>query len=338
MTSARQDRTTLFAGVAKIDITPTWPLPLAGFASRRGFSASVASPIHLRAAFLETRIGSKISRAVIVSADLLWWPPEHVDAYRAEIARRFDLPAHSVILTATHNHSGPQPSSRFAPSLGLCDARFVARLEVALLDVVATAARSLEPVTVRRGRAVHRLGMNRRATIDGHIRLAPNPDGQDDPELTVISLHRASGTPAGVVIHYACHPVISTANLISGEFSGVAMDAIERQTGATAIFLQGCSGDINPGDAGRTAFANGGETGITRAGTALANAALDVLHGNSQRLDPVPIKRRPASTGCHSHGCPPLPRSRRQSRSRESMANGARRCWPTLRGCNRRRR
>jgi neutral/alkaline ceramidase-like enzyme len=282
--------TTLRAGCARLDITPEWPLPLAGFASRTGLSEGIASPLHLRVVLLESRTGDTTARAVIVSADILWWAPELVAGYQDKLARLVGAPGQNVVLAATHNHSGPQTSGRFAPSLGLPDPRFTSLLENALLRAVASAEAALEPVTVRTCRGAHHLGVHRRAWIDGEFQLAPNPDGPSDPELTVVAFERADGSPHSLLVHYACHPVISSANLISGEYPGAAMRALEERTDAVSLYLQGCSGDINPAGREWSRFASGGEDEITRCGLALADRVQELRAAHGEHLAPVPIR------------------------------------------------
>jgi len=111
---------TLRAGTHRVDITPTWALPLAGHASRLAPCSGVASPLGLHALVLE----STDARALIVSADLIWWAPESVHLLRVTLAGRHGIPADAIILHATHTHGGPQPSTSFAPSIGDCDPRF----------------------------------------------------------------------------------------------------------------------------------------------------------------------------------------------------------------------
>ena len=282
--------TTLRAGCARFDITPDWPLPLAGFASRTGLSEGIASPLHVRAVFLESHTGGSVSRAVIVSADILWWAPEYVAKYQTGISVMFHVPAENIILAATHNHSGPQTSRRFAPSLGLPDPRFTKLLTMAALRAIHSAKAAREPVTIRRYRGSHHLGVHRRAWIDGEFQLAPNPDGPSDPDLSVIAFERADGSPHSFLVHYACHPVISSANLISGEFPGATICALEERTGAVSLFLQGCSGDINPAGRHWSQFASGGEDEITRYGLALADRVLEMRASHGEHLAPVPIR------------------------------------------------
>jgi len=107
----------LLIGVAEADITPPHPVPLAGFGSRSGVFEGVDQPLALRAFWFST----DDAHALLVVADMLWWPPEQRDALRAGIAHRWPVPAEHVILHATHTHGSPQSSTVFAPGIGLAD-------------------------------------------------------------------------------------------------------------------------------------------------------------------------------------------------------------------------
>ena len=84
--------------------------------------------------------------------------------------------------------------------------------------------------------------------------------------------------------------MISSANLISGEFPGATICALEERTGAVSLFLQGCSGDINPAGRHWSQFASGGEDEITRYGLALADRVLEMRASHGEHLAPVPIR------------------------------------------------
>ncbi len=60
----------------------------------------------------------------------------------------------------------------------------------------------------------------------------------------------STGKAKGVLINYACHPVIvtDTTTKISRDFCGYLVDYVQKQIGAPAIFIQGSQGDVNPVD------------------------------------------------------------------------------------------
>lgn len=281
--------TTLRLGVAKVDITPDWPLPLAGFAVRSGLSEGVAQPLHLRVALLESDGPEDSNRGLVAAADLLKWGPERVPALRAAIANRHGVPEDRILLAATHSHSGPLASTRYAPAIGLPDPRYLEFLDERLLAAVDEAAANLEPVTIERARGEHHLGVNRRTYRDGLVLPLPNPDAPVDPELTYVGFRRPDGSLKAAFVHYTCHPVISTDNLLSGEFPGVAMSEVERETGAASLFLQGFAGDINPRIIEDGKFVRAHDDEIVRRGRALAAAVLDLVDGLRESLAPTPI-------------------------------------------------
>lgn len=71
--------------------------------------------------------------------------------------------------------------------------------------------------------------------------------GPIDPQIGILRLDDLQGRPVAVVYHFACHPIMNPPSKgNSADYPGFASAAIEKATGATALFLQGCGGDINP--------------------------------------------------------------------------------------------
>lgn len=75
--------------------------------------------------------------------------------------------------------------------------------------------------------------------------------GPIDPEIGLLRLDRVdNGQPLAAVFQFACHPIMSVPDgSNSADLSGYAAETIEANLGdggATALFLQGCGGDINP--------------------------------------------------------------------------------------------
>jgi hypothetical protein len=270
-------------GSATADITPDWPLDLAGFALRTRPSEGVAQPLHVRVAVLETETGSgERSRVVVVSADILWWGPQHLPELRREIAALAGVPEGNILFSATHSHSGPQTSTRASATIGVLDPRFIALLHERTREATRAAVADLEPVSVRRFTGCHDLGFNRRPQFD--------PDGPTDPILTAIRFARADGSPRTFLVHYTCHPVISQEHVVSGEWPGVAMDILEQELGVTALFLQGCCGDINPVVQGEGRSLRGPDEIVVREGRRLAEAVRALLAGPGEALAPVPLR------------------------------------------------
>lgn len=283
----------LFLGASKIDITPPHPVPLAGFAARRelGPYEAVMRPLYARTLLLQHRDerGNKTS-AAIVSADLLWWGSDRAPELKKRIQERCD--AGEVILTATHTHSGPQTSDRFTASLGDPDMAYITYLEERVLEGVSLAEQGMEPVTMERGKGRSPIGIHRRISKEGAIEFGPNASGPVDHDLSVIRFMAAGDRVKAALVHYACHPVTTADNVVSSEFTGVAMERLESTLGegTVAAFLQGMCGDINPSIV--QPFCSGSDAEVGRIGEMLADDVLQALSAKLTPLTPVPIRSR----------------------------------------------
>lgn len=272
----------MLVGTAVADITPAEPGELSGFAARTGAWERIRRPLSAQILVF----GTESPEAVLVCADLLWWDPAQVEPVRAAIAAHCGVPATSVLLHASHTHCAPTPGPSFSPLLGAPDPSYAELLAVRVVAAAAAAVASMEPVTVSRGRGECRIGVNRRRVGRKGSVGGPDPDGASDPEVTVLALSRAGGSPKAVLVHYTCHPVVTGDRAVSPDFPGVMRDrlAAELGSGTTIAFLQGCCGDINPALYDGDAFRPGGDEELARLGGELADAALAALAA----AEPVP--------------------------------------------------
>lgn len=261
------------AGAASVDVTPHWPVQLAGFSSRGGLPTDeCAAPIHVRAVVLESRSGSE--RICIMSAELLNWPREREQEHRRIVAHAAGVDPGNVILCATHNHSAPQPNTTCCPSMGVADGRFLESFTNSLVEAAQAAADRLEEVVARRNTIDHDLGRQRRIIIDGAVTTGTNLLGPDDSALTVVGFYDVHDRIIAGFVHYTCHAVVSAENVISGDFPGYACSILEQALGGVFLYLQGCCGDINPGS-----FTTAGIIEAERVGRGLAASARRALDG-----------------------------------------------------------
>lgn len=275
----------LLLGTAKIDITPEHPVPLAGYGHRKGVMDGVSHPIYLRVALFEQIGETGRHTQLVASADMIWWGTERMEKLIGKLTERFGLRRSDVILTASHSHSGPQTSA-LMPHIGLIDESYVQSLENKLVACVEEAQSNLEPVTVERGSSTCDVGVNRRKYMNGVVHFEPNPEGPNDNTVTVIRFRNESGEAKALFVHYTCHPTVTNANLISAEYSGIAMEEVERELGgrSVALFLQGCCGNIRPALVRDGKFYNGGDAEVREMGARLKGAVLRALDGSLQKL------------------------------------------------------
>jgi len=280
-------------GTCKKDITPTMPLPLAGFATRSGNFQGVAHRLYVRIfVFEQTNAAGVQSKALIVSADLIWWGNERMDILRKLLEDQYGICSDSIILQGTHTHSGPQSSNLHTSTLGKCDMDYVMRLEEILIEGVGQALLSLEPVSIERGNGQCDMNMNRRKLINGRVRMAPNEDGPIDREVNVIRFRRMDGSDKAVMVHYACHPTTTDNDEISSEYCGVAMEEMEKQLGGDIVcaFMQGCCGDIRPALVHEGEFFRGVDEDVCMFGKKLYSEVMTVLNQEMTSLMPAMLK------------------------------------------------
>lgn len=276
-------------GTAKVDITPSRSVPLGGFASRLGLGGyqGISHPLYARIlCFGHSDAGGNSTSAILVSADLLWWGSQMVEGLKQRIRELGQ--ADTVILHATHTHSGPQIWDGFSEYGGGIDPAYIAELETTVLQGVAAAMSGMEPVTVDIGRGVCDIATNRRSAVGDGVQIASNSNGPVDRELTVLRFKSAlDERTKAVLVHYACHPVVTADNLVSSEFTGVAMEELEQSLGDGAIcaYLQGACGDINPNDRDM-----GGDAQVVMLGCRLADDVNRVLEGAMRPANTVSLR------------------------------------------------
>ena len=226
------------------DITPLVPVQLAGFAHRQGLSEGCHSRLFLKAFVFEDRITRR--RAAVVAADLLGWDAGLCARIERRCAEQFGT--ESVILSATHTHSGPTVLSLTGSLSSAPDGRYLDFLAERVVEAVGEACENLQPVEMRRC-AVETTGLvvNRRLRTEQGVVARPNEAGLRDQELVVWKFQHPEGEPVAAWIHYACHPTILSGNVISSEYMGSVVQAVENDhPGLVCAFFQGCAGDVRP--------------------------------------------------------------------------------------------
>lgn len=309
----------LSLGVARADITPRHPVPLAGFAARAnlGPAETVARPLRLRVLTFAPHPDAS-PQAVFVTADLLWWGPELTDGLREKIARRYGVPAGAVLLHASHTHSAPATSAWYSTYLGVPDPTYVNHLTKLTLEAVDESLGNMEPVTAARAASEVPIGADRRSVQGGF------PRSDIDPTATVVRFIKGNGATKAVLVHFACHPVISHTNTMTPDFVGAARETLEQQlpADAVAVYAQGCCGDINPDRYDGRRFLPGDDSDVAAFGGRLARAAAAVLNGPM-----APLDRPCLATGQHRAALPLAPLPTREALLRSGDLPGIKGEW-----------
>ena len=236
----------LRAGMAKIDITPTIPVKLYGYSSRKAYSEGIHDPLSVRAVVFEAG-GEKI---VLVSSDLGSYGSEVFTVVQKSILDKFNLKESELFLSTVHSHSAPILSLN-AETGDPNNIEYTRSLQQKLATVIAEAFDKMKPVRTGFGSGSSPVGANRREMRpDGSITLGRNPYGITDKEVLVMKITTTEGIPVGALYDYATHSTsLGPANLnVSGDILGLSAQFVEKILGKNIItpVFAGASGNIDP--------------------------------------------------------------------------------------------
>ncbi len=261
------------AGMARVEITPPVGHPMGGYAARQGPSTGVHDPLYATVLMLKSG-GLTVA---IVSCDLRSFPSERI----VNTARERKLADH-VLISVTHNHSGPMTwEDQTWPSR---EHSWFVETEQKILGAIEDASKKMFTARIAAGSGEIYLGHNRRKIgADGKASMfwrnaEKLPTNPIDPTVGVIRVDDDSGKPRAIIVNYACHAVVLGPDnrRISADYPGYLARKIERELpGALCLFTQGGAGDINPYLDKQPVDQNGfGEA--EKMGNALAEVALKV--------------------------------------------------------------
>jgi neutral/alkaline ceramidase-like enzyme len=241
-----QDTASWKAGAAAIDITPEGPVWMAGYASRDRPSEGVAQRIYAKALAIDDNANGRL---VIVTLDLIGVPRQLRDGVERRVQQQYGLSPDSILINASHTHSGPAPSSRGVddPIYAKVADAYQRVLEEKIVQVIGQALSRRGPADLYFTRARAGFAMNRRLRVGHQIRNSPNPEGPVDHEVPVLRVIGSDGNLKAALFGYACHNTVTAFYKINGDYAGYAQAYLEQaHPGAVALFLMGAGGDQNP--------------------------------------------------------------------------------------------
>jgi len=243
------------AGFLTVDITPTRPAALAGFAARTRAFTGIDAPLE---ANLAGFIDGGGQRVVLASLDTLFVGA----ATHAAIAAAAGLAPERLVLVATHTHNAPSLAAE-VPQLGALDPAYrdmvVQRVADAIRrlpagPVAAGTAERHAPYNVNRRKPAWvldypALRRERRLRFGREIALAPYRKGVVDQTLRCIVLRDGGGPGGGavraVVWSFACHANrYPRMDRVSPDFPGLVREHLRKRFGAgcAVLYLPGFAG------------------------------------------------------------------------------------------------
>ena len=228
-------------GVAKVDVTPDYPVRLSGFGFRRQESEGVESRIYARALAVSAVEGPPV---VLLTVDSTGISRTMVDEV-AGLLQEEGVTRERLAITATHTHTAPMLSGVLPTLFGepipaehqVRIDRYTAELTQKLASVARSALQGQEPAEVEWSVGQVTFAKNRRNP----------PGGPVDHSLPVLAVRSPEGELRAVLATYACHAVTLSHNLVGGDWPGKAAEWIERRhPDAIALISIGCGADQNP--------------------------------------------------------------------------------------------
>ena len=238
------------ASVVKVDITPSTPQWLMGYAPRQ--SNGVHDHIYHRIVAMDD--GKVLF--VLISSDLCLFSPSIYDEVTAQLNKEIGVEPRNVWWSVTHSHATPEvgPPGIYEVLLhGRSDhewnrdyALFVTQ---SLIKGVKEAKVKLEPAQIAIGTGMAMANINRRAKDEnGKVSLGLNPDGPVDRQIGIMRIERTNGTPIAVIANYAMHGTVlgGTNREIGGDAPGEVSAYVEQKIGAPVLYENGAAGNLAP--------------------------------------------------------------------------------------------
>ncbi len=259
-------------GWASVDLTPPWPVILAGQFYARA-SERVRDPISATVmAFESIRPGDETVRGVLVSCDLVGISDDLSQAVRGLLSERLqELDPMCVVFNATHTHTAPDARKRdsgeaIPPHFGVERSELVGGAAGDYVDLaadrIATAVvkawGAREPAGIGYGLGHATIGYNRRICYyTGETRMYGK---LDDPEfshveggaetgINVLGVWNGRKELTGVIVNLACPSQVSEHEFqVSADYWCEARQELRKRLGEGAFILPQVSaaGDVTP--------------------------------------------------------------------------------------------
>jgi neutral ceramidase len=236
--SPAEDQPGVFkVGAAKRDITPKEGVPMWGYGARHAsLSTGALDPLHAAAVVIQ----AGTNKVAIVGLDLGRSPTEaQLQIIRSRIKAEAGIDY--SFIAGSHTHHGPvlELTDEAGKGKGKYDAslRYYKQLEDGIAEAIIEANGKLVPAKMATGSVrLEQYNHNR------HTKLEPKPS---DHDLSIMRFDDASGKPLAVVVNFSAHPTMASEQMLkfSADYVGAMKTTVEKEMGATAIFMQGATGD-----------------------------------------------------------------------------------------------
>ena len=230
-------------GVAKVDITPDYPVRMTGFGARTKTSAGVDHPIFAKALAIGTNAEKP---AIIVTVDNLGVGEVIVEELAGRLAKEAGIERSRLAVASSHTHSAPALKG-IAPHI--FGKPIIDEEQTAIDRYTEELTDKLELVCIK---ALENRAPGRLSWTQGKVTFAFNrrtKGGPVDHALPILRVSGQDGALRALLVNYACHctTINPDVNKIDGDWAGYAQAAIEADhPGCIAMTSVGCGADSNP--------------------------------------------------------------------------------------------
>lgn len=237
----------LYAGFARVNVTPMMGIGIAGYYRER-FVEGVLDELEINA--LALCCGE--DRAVLLSMDHLGMRKEIIDAFREHVSEVTGVPMEGVYIHGTHSHTAP---FLVKDSDNELEQEYYRNVYRRMADVARYALGDLKPAKMGWGigQAPNIAFVRRYRMKDGSVRTNPgvnNPEilhplGEVDERVTVLRFDREDAESI-VLVNFGCHPDTVGGNKVSADWPGFTRRMVEKSLdNVKCIFFNGAQGDLN---------------------------------------------------------------------------------------------
>ena len=282
-------------GYARVDITPTEPVPLAGYGNTSmRISNHILSPLCSACAAITDDTGNT---ALLFHNDLTCIPARFSDSLREMLCAATGVPFENIMLHATHTHSAPDLGNKAEPGIPA----YLELLKSKLTEAAAAAMADRKSVTHAQMSKTRtqdlsfvrhyilkdgsykgdNFGDLNRSPYEGHTT-------EPDSEMRLVKFHRQGGKDV-LLVNWQSHPHRTGGSDkydVSADIIGAMRDEIESSLDCEFLYFSGASGNINPSSRMKKDKCT---ADFLEQGKALASAAL-AAEGSYQPLNLTEVK------------------------------------------------
>lgn len=245
----------LYLSAGNIEITPAYPVALAGFAERHGAYSKIHDTLEINLAVLKQ--GDKY--VLLYSIDTLFAPEEFVKIVLETFGTEYGLQEKDIWMAASHTHFAPALDKE-KPGLGKANDAYYREVQGKLIQLTRQVLTgNYKKVSVSYGTTKSALNVNRRKKLlrpKGGLKLYwktlmyPDYDGVKDDNIHLVTFKDEEGNTAMALWNYACHPVgFKHRSQVSAEFPGLIRSELRGHLGDTqlpVLFFLGFAGNLKP--------------------------------------------------------------------------------------------